>query len=208
MKRFFLFFVVLAIFAVMAVPVFAEEPATTTVEASAVETTAPAVVTAAPIVEDPTEAVEKSLVDEIGEALGEFVPEMMSGATLAGIGLLALLVKKKLIPSITDALAKMFKFAKENGEKNAADIVEVKGNVYELLTRFEGIATVVEASQKNLCAEVELIAETSCDLSESIVELLNNTDSPAEAKAKIAAAHEKHTAAMNAVREKVTKHEE
>lgn len=200
MKRIFLFFAAILIVTAVAVPVYAEEPATTAVEAS----TAPVT----DVVEDPTEAVEESLVDEIADALGEFVPEMMSGATLAGIALLAMLAKKKLIPSITDALSALFKFTKDNSEKNAADIEEVKGEVKELLTRFNGIATVVEVSQKNLFAEAEMIAETFCDFSEIIVELLNNTDIPADAKAKISAAHEKHTAALNAVREVVNKNEE
>lgn len=210
MKRVFLFFAALLIVSCVAIPAFAEEPtveASTAAPAETLVTTTEAAVTTA-VVTAPVEETTASLVDEVAAALSDFFPELLSGATLLGIGALGLLAKKKLIPAITDALSTLFKFTKDNSEKNAADIAMVKGKVNELFTRFEGIATIVEASQKNLCAEVELIAETSCDLSESIVELLNNTDIPADAKAKIAAAHEKHLAAMNAVREVVKKNEE
>ena len=177
MKRMICMLALMLLLAAMAIPVAAQE------------VTAASPVTAAPAVEE----TEASIVDEIAAALGEYIPEIVSGGTLIGLVALIFGLKKNLIPSVKEAVAALFRFAKDSNEKNSGEITKIENKVNSLLDRFDAIAAVVEDSHKSLYAEINLLAESSGDLTESIVELLDNTDIPADAKAKIAASHEKHS---------------
>lgn len=188
MHRIFLLIMILLVFFTLAVPAFAEEVG----EAPALEVT-----TAAEPVE--SEPSEESLAEEISGILKEWVPEILSAAALAISALIAYLFKKGLLPKVLSALKVIDGTVSGYNEKAEALVqtISEKLKMSEVTTAALMERFTLQESEVNkalYAASKILLAQ-----SESLFDLLENTNLPANVKAKISAKHREQLSEINAL---------
>ena len=177
----------------MAFPAFAEEeaPEATSAPVTVTETPAESETTEAP----PT-ATEKSesTVSELSDAIKEWTPEIMSAAALAFSAIITYLFKKGLLPGVAKALTKIDGSVEQYNEM-AKKLVDTLTE--ELKLSKEETSALMEkftVSETEMRRALDVSSKILLAQSESLFELLEHTNLPADVKAEIAATHKAQAA--------------
>ena len=194
MKRFFALFMILLLFCVLGVEVSAAEASPN----EAPVTTAETVITEEAPPEDIT-SEEKSAIEEISDAVKEYVPEILGGLTLAFSAIVLYMFKKGLLPKVAQALS-MIDGTVSGYNKKAEELVKTLTTRLELSEdtsrRMLERVTLQEADVKSALAAASRILLAQSD---SLFDLLEHTNLPASEKAAIAAKHREQLAEIHAM---------
>jgi polyhydroxyalkanoate synthesis regulator phasin len=193
MKKIFIPLLCILFVLCMAFPAFAEEeaPEATSAPVTVTETPAETETTEAP----PT-ATEKSesTVSEISDAIKEWTPEIMSAAALVFSAIITYLFKKALLPGVAKALTKIDGSVEQYNElaKKLVDTLteELKLSKEETSALMEKFTV----SETEMRRALDVSSKILLAQSESLFELLEHTNLPADVKAEIAAMHKAQAA--------------
>lgn len=185
MKKIFIPLLCLLFVLCMAFPALAEEaPEATSAPVTVTETPAEAETTEAP----PT-VTDESTVSEISDILKEWVPEILSAAALAFSAFITYLFKKGLLPGVTRALSKI----DGNVEQYNAAIGKLVGDIADELKlskeQNEALLAKFTVTEEQVASTMSVASKILLAQSESLFELLEHTNLPADVKAEIAATH-------------------
>ena len=176
-----------------AFPAAAEEALNTEITTEAVTTTAPvtdAPVTAPPTTaEDPAEEPEKTLIDEISGVIKEYMPSLLSSAVLVLSAVLTYLFKKGLVPGISRSLGVIDQTVTGYKEDIKGFLAKL-GEENEALREFsEKLLSRISEKESELTNALNAGAKILLAQSDSLFDLLEHTNLPAQTKAEIAAKH-------------------
>lgn len=201
MKKLVVFVMTLAVLLVLAFPVGAEEIVTSDVAATASITTAP-VTTQAPVSEPPEEDPldeEETLIAEISAVIDEYSSDILSAGALILSAILTYFFRKRLLPGVGNALnvingtvagyEKQIKSFLEEAVGERKELKEFASSLLERLTLQEGeVKSALAAASKILLAQ-----------SDSLFDLLEHTNLPADTKAEIKKKHKEQLAEIEAM---------
>lgn len=193
MKKIFIPLLCILFVLCLAFPAFAEEEAPEAKSAPVAVTETPA---EAETTEAPPTATEKSesTVSEISDAIKEWTPEILSAAALAFSAIITYLFKKGLLPGVAKALTKIDGSVEQYNEM-AKKLVDTLTE--ELKLSKEETSALMEkftVSETEMRRALDVSSKILLAQSESLFELLEHTNLPADVKAEIAATHKAQAA--------------
>lgn len=186
MHRFFLFVLILLCVCGLTVSAYAEELPEAIPETTTVATT------------EATESTD-TWVTEVSAALKEFVPEIIGTGSLIVSIVLMLLFKKGLIPSVEKVMTAIFGALNKHNEgaerllRDAAEELKWSKEFTEKVTE-RMIVQDEEVKQALSAASKILLAQ-----SDSLFDLLEHTNLPADLKAEISAKHKEQLREISAM---------
>lgn len=182
MKRFLILILTLVLMAILfAVPVSAEEGGDA---ASAFTSTAP----------ETSEPTEETLVSEISAVLKEWVPELLSGASLVASVVLAYLFKKGLLPGVAKILSHIKSAVSAYNETVEKVLAEVAAERQDLKETTEVLLEKIRIREEDIQTTLNAASKILLAQSDSLFDLLEHTNLPAADKAAIAAKHKEQLA--------------
>ena len=175
-----------------AIPSYAAEEAPPTAETA---TTSAPISTMAPSADAPTEAPgEETLVSEISAVLKDWVPELLSGASLVASVVLAYLFKKGLLPGVAKILSHIKSAVSTYNETVEKVLAEVAAERQDLKETTEVLLEKIRIREEDIQVTLNAASKILLAQSDSLFDLLEHTNLPAAEKAAIAAKHKEQLA--------------
>lgn len=202
MKKLVLLLMTLSVLLALALPVGAEETVTSDAATTMAPITTAPVTMPVPVSEPPEEdplSEEESLIAEISAVIDTYSSDILSAGALILSAILTYFFRKRLLPGVGNALNVINgtvtgyeKQIKEFLEEALSERKELKEFATSLLERFtlqEGeVKTALAAASKILLAQ-----------SDSLFDLLEHTNLPADTKAEIKKKHKEQLAEIEAM---------
>ncbi len=161
-------------------------PETTTAALTVAEPATEAPVTAPPPVE---EAPEETLIAEISGVIKEYMPSLLSSAVLVLSAVLTYLFKKGLVPGISRSLGVIDQTVTGYKEDIKGFLAKL-GEENEALREFsEKLLSRISEKESELTNALNAGAKILLAQSDSLFDLLEHTNLPAQDKAEITAKH-------------------
>ena len=194
MKRFFALFMILLLFCVLGVEVSAAEASPNEAPVTTAETV---------ITDEAAPEKGESTIEEISAIVKEYVPEILTAASLVLGIVIAWLFKKGLIPSVINLLNTILEVVKNSHAKVSEDSAATAGLLERLVARLDELRERENAREEKLYSESELVSEALTDMSDTLVEIFEHTNLPAETKAMISARHREHTDKIKGILDRI-----